>query len=291
MIHDRLKETYDEFDKYCRSNNVDYSIDADYYNVQAYRLMGRNDVSGTLRHMANYVKDKWVGLEYDGLPVDYVSMKSKDFDVPTYNPLFKFTLTSLQEEEDMPLNEDTIKGPTNAHGRKQSAFPSSFRTLKTRDTYEGGKGGSKKKKKKKNKKSKEAESESLDRSLSFGDRLLHAINETIGVSMVDPEILLVRNTAEHPEEETEEEALNGALQAESLALCKYLAILENTDNEETGAIVEGMIDRCTKQINRLNELLEDGKAGHCAGKCSKCKKGTCATGKHNGCPHLKKSQQ
>jgi hypothetical protein len=255
MIHDRLKEVYDEFDRYCRSNNVDYSIDADYYNVQAYRLMGRNDVSGTLRHMSNYVKDRWVGLEYDGFPVDYTELKSKDFDVPTYNPLFKFTLTSLQEE-DMPINEDSLKGPTNAHGRKQAAFPASFRKLKTRDTYEGeGKGGKKKKKE-------EKKDESLDRSLSFEDRLLLSINETVGLSMVEPEILLVRNPAEQPEVEDEEESLNSALQAESLALCKYLAILENTESEATSAIVEGLIGRCTKQINELNELLEnkDGSA-------------------------------
>lgn len=253
MIHDRLKEVYDEFDRFCRSNNVDYSIDADYYNVQAYRLLGRTDVSGTLRHMANYVKDKWVGLEYDGFPVDYVELKAKNFDVPTYNPLLKFTLKSLQEE-DMPLNEDSLKGPTNAHGRRQAAFPSSFKKLKTRDTYEGeGKGGKKKKKKKKGKK----EEESLDRSLSFEARLLQSINETVGLSMVEPEILLVRNPAEQPEEESEEESLNSALQAESLALCKYLAILESTDDEKTGAIVEGLIDRCTKQINELNELLEN----------------------------------
>jgi hypothetical protein len=235
MIHDRLKEVYDEFDRYCRSNNVDYSIDADYYNVQAYRLMGRNDVSGTLRHMSNYVKDRWVGLEYDGFPVDYTELKSKDFDVPTYNPLFKFTLTSLQEE-DMPINEDSLKGPTNAHGRKQAAL--------------------------KKKKKEEKKDESLDRSLSFEDRLLLSINETVGLSMVEPEILLVRNPAEQPEVEDEEESLNSALQAESLALCKYLAILENTESEATSAIVEGLIGRCTKQINELNELLEnkDGSA-------------------------------
>lgn len=245
MIHDRLKEVYDEFDRYCRSNNVDYSIDGDYYNVQAYRLLGRTDVSGTLRHMANYVKDKWIGLEYDGFPVDYNKLKSQDFQVPTYNPLFKFTLKSLQEE-DMPVNEDSLKGPSNAHGRKQAAFPSSFRKLKTRDTYEGE--GKKKKKKKE---------ESLDRSLSFEDRLLSSINENVGLSMVEPDILLVRNPAEQTEEESEEETLKSALQAESLAMCKYLAILESSENESTNAIVEGLIDRCTKQINELNELLEN----------------------------------
>jgi hypothetical protein len=199
--------------------------------------------------MANYVKDKWVGLEYDGFPVDYDELKSNNFSVSTHNPLFKFTLKSLSEED---MNEDAIKGPTNAHGRKQAAFPSSFRKLKTRDTYEG-KGG--KKKKKKGKK----EEESLDRSLSFAERLLSSINEHVGLSMVEPEILLVRNPAEH-EEESEEESLNGALQAESLALCKYLAILESTECETKSAIVEGLIDRCTKQINELNGLLENGDA-------------------------------
>ena len=77
-IHDRLKEIYDEFDRHCRSNNIDYSIDADYYNVQAYRLLGHNDVSNVLRHMSNYVKDKWVSLDYDGFPVDYDDLKSKN---------------------------------------------------------------------------------------------------------------------------------------------------------------------------------------------------------------------
>ena len=102
-IHDRLKEVYTEFDRHCRSSNIAFSIDADYYNVQSYRLLGHNDIPGVLRHMSNYVKDRWVDLEYDGFAVDYDEMKNKDFNVPTYNPLFKFTLKPLQEEN-MTLN-------------------------------------------------------------------------------------------------------------------------------------------------------------------------------------------
>jgi hypothetical protein len=251
-IHDRLKDVYDEFDRHCRTNNIDYSIDADYYNVQSYRLLGRSDVSGVLQHMANYVRNKSVGFDYDGFKVNYNDLKGKDFNVPTYNPLFQFTLASIQED-DTPVNEDSIKGPANAHGRKQAAFPSSFKKLKTRDTYEGGKG---KKKKKKKKKSKKAD-ESLDRSASFEDRLDLSISENVGISMIEPEILLTRNSAEKADDETEEESLNSALKAESVALRKYLAILENTDDESTEVIVEGLIDRCTKQINELNYLLEN----------------------------------
>lgn len=235
MIHDRLKEIYDEFDRFCRSSNIDYSIDADYYNVQAYRLLGPTDVGGTLRHMSNYVKDKWVDLEYDGFRVDYNEMKSKNFNVPTYNPLFKFTLKPLQEEE---MNEDSIKGSSNAHGRKQAAFPSSFRKNKTRDTYEDDK-------KKKDKTKKE----------SFEDRLLSFLNENVGLSMIEPDILLVRNTAEKPEEE--EETLEGALKAESKMLQRYLSILESSEDEKIIAIVENLADRCTKQISELENLLEN----------------------------------
>ena len=239
MIHDRLKEIYDEFDRHCRAQNIDYSIDADYYNVQAYRLVGHNDVSGVLRHMANYVKDKQVNLDYDGFPVNYDDLREKNFNVPTYNPLFKFTLEPLQE--DKMLEEDQIKGSSNAHGRKQSAHPSSFRRNKTRDTYDED--PPKKKKK---------TEESLDRSLSFEDRLLDSINENVGISMVEPEILLTRNPAE--KEEEEEESLEAAVQAESLALSKYLSILENSDDEEKCVVLEGLIERCTLQINELNRL-------------------------------------
>jgi rubrerythrin len=252
-IHDRLKNVYDEFDRHCRTNNIDYSIDADYCNVQAYRLVGHNDIPGVLQHMANYVRDKGVGLDYDGFPVKYDELKSNNFNVATHNPLFKFTLTSLQEDE-VSINEDSIKGSNNAHGRRQSAFPSSFEKNKTRDTY-----GAKKTTKKKKKKKKVAK-ESLDLTASFGDRLDDSLNEHVGLSMVDPDILMTMNPAERPEDE--EESLESALQAESIALTKYLAILEGSDDEHRRAIVETLAERCTQQINELNRLIggSDGTA-------------------------------
>ena len=95
MIHERLKEVYDEFDHHCRINNVDYSIDADYFNVQGSRLLDGKDIANVLRHMSNFVKNKWVDLSYDGTPVNYDALKQTDFTVPTYNPLFKFTLEPI----------------------------------------------------------------------------------------------------------------------------------------------------------------------------------------------------
>ncbi len=252
-IHNRLKDIYDEFDSHCRINNIDYSIDADYYNVQGYRLLDNNGITNTLRHMSNYVKDKWVDLEYDGFPVNYDNLKKSNFNVSTYNPLFKFTLKPIQED-DMSIQEDSLKNPTNAHGRRQSAFPSSFRKLKTRDTYNNGTTPKKKKKKKKKSKKKKKVSESLDQDLPFGDRLLSSIHENIGVSIIEPDILLTRNPAEQSEED-EEEFLEDSLKTESLALCKYLTILEHTNDESRVMIIEDLISSCTTKVNKLNELL------------------------------------
>lgn len=241
MIHERLKEVYDEFDRHCRNYKVDYSIDADYYNVQGYRLLDPNKSDGVkvvLRHMTNFIKDRWIDLEYDGLPVRYEDLDRPGFKVPTYNPLFKFTLKPIQEDKNM--NEDQFKQPSKSYTRKQAAFRSSFRKLKTRDTYE-------------NDGKKKPVSDSLDRSLPFDDRLASSISETVGVSMVDPEILFIRNPAEREEEP--EESLEDALKAESLALQKYLAVLEQTEDENKISIVENLIDRCSQQINELNELL------------------------------------
>ena len=49
----------------------DYSIDADYYNVQGYRLLDGQNATEILRHIANYVKDRPVNLEYNGDIVNY----------------------------------------------------------------------------------------------------------------------------------------------------------------------------------------------------------------------------
>jgi hypothetical protein len=245
-VHDRLKEIYDEFDHHCRINNVDYSIDADYYNVQGYRLLDGHNAIGVLRHIANYVKDRPVNLEYNGHAVNYDDLKSTGFNISTYNPLFKFTLESIQEDE--MLNEDQYKGPTNAHGRRQAAFPSSSRNLKTRDTYEG-EGGGKKKTKKKDK----DKSESLIRHDKFEDRLLKSINETVGLSFKDPDILFTKNDADAEEEEDLEEALK----IESAMLRRYLASLEKSEDELTSVLFEGMVERCNKQITSLNRLIKE----------------------------------
>lgn len=247
MIHDRLKEIYDEFDRHCRSSNIDYSIDADYYNVQAYRLVGHNDISGVLRHMANYIKDKDVNLDYDGFKVDYNDLKSKNFNVSTYNPLFKFTLKPLQEES-MSLQEDSLKQPSNAHARKQAAFPTSFRKLKTRDTYEGEKSPKKKKK--------EKVDEAFGSNNSFADRLSQSISENVGLSMVPPDILLTRNPADKEEDETEEEVLNDIVQTESRIIERCLSLLNEADEEKSLAL-ESIIERCTRQVNEVKRLLED----------------------------------
>ena len=246
-VHDRLKDVYEEFDRHCHIHNVDYSIDADYFNVQGYRLLDGSNALTVLRHIANYIKDKPINLEYNGHLVNYDDLKSTGFNISTYNPLFKFTLESIQEG-DMSVTEDQYKGPTNAHARKQAAFPSSSRKLKTRDTYEG-EGDSKKKKKKKKKKS---SAESLIRQDNFEDRLIDSINENVGLSFKDPDILFTKNDAD-----TEDDDLEGALKTESILLRKYLAALENSEDELTSVVLEDMIERCTAQINNLNKLFKE----------------------------------
>ena len=240
-IHTKLKEVYDEFDRHARIHNIDYSVDADYRNAQGYRLLDCNDVPGFLRHIANFVKDRSVNLDYDGSPVNYDHMRENDFSVNTYNPLFMFTLKSIQEEN--MLNEDQYKHPTKKHTRDQAQFPSSSREHETAFTYKNG--GKKKKKKDK----------TLSDSKEFGDRLMGAISEQI-VAAVDPEILFTRNQAdlECPEAE---EALKDALQAESTALTSYISLLEATENSADAIVLENMIEKCTNHINHLHTLMGD----------------------------------
>lgn len=244
MIHDRLKEVYDEFDRYCRINNIDFSIDADYYDMQGYRLLNctSNDIVSVLRHMANFVKDKWVGLDYGSHPVNYEELKNSNFVIQTYNPLFKFTLKSIQEE---PLNEDTFKSPNKAYTRRQAAFRSSFRRLKTRDTYEGEKKGKMKKRE-----------ESLDRSLPFEDRLMSSIHETVGpeLSIVEPEVLL---TIDQAHQEETDEAIEESIQTESKVLKKYLSLLEQTADETKAALLESLVENISGRIVILNRMLRD----------------------------------
>jgi hypothetical protein len=241
-IHKRLKEVYDEFDNHCRINNVGYSVDADYCNVQGYRLLDCNDVPGFLRHMSNFVKDRDVNLNYDGAPVDYDRLRENDFSVNTYNPLFMFTLKPLQEKT-MPLNEEQYKDPTRSHTLKQAQFRDSFEEHDTPFTY-------KRKKKKKKKKSSDLANEE-----KFEDRLQEAIQENI-VTAVDPDILFIRNPAEPAGDDTEE-VLQDALQAESVALSNYLVLLENAKSDGDAYLLEGMVEKCTANINQLRNLIKD----------------------------------
>ena len=242
MIHERLKEIYDEFDRHCRISNVDYSIDADYYNVQGYRLLNGNKVTDVLRHMSNFVKDKWVDLEYDGFPVKYEDLKNSNFTVSTYNPLFKFTLKPIQEGNMDNLEEDSIKGPSNSHARRQASFPSSFRKLKTRDTYENGAP---------KKKSKKKQEESFVRR-SFEDRLIDSINENASLSIVEPEILFTKNDADRDEEEN----LEDVLETESKNLTRFMKLLESSEDEGQAAMLESLIENCTSRISLLNRIIE-----------------------------------
>ena len=246
-IHDRLKEVYDEFDRHCRVRNIDYSIDADYQNVQGYRLLDCPDVPDFLRHISNFVKDRSVNLQYDGFSVDYDDLKNNDFNVSTYNPLFMFTLETIAEDD--MINERQRKTPTMAHTDKQAQFSPSFRPNKPGFQYESGG-----KKKKKKEEPKEETSESFGRKEPFGERLMSAINETI-VQQIDPDILFTHNPVEH--EEDVEESLKDAVQSESLVLNKYLAILERVDGEEQTIILENIISKCTNNINALNGLLSN----------------------------------
>lgn len=247
MIHERLKEIYDEFDHHCRINNVDYSIDADYFNIQGYRLLDSKDITGVLRHMSNFVKDKWVDLSYDGSQVDYNNLKQADFTVPTYNPLFKFTLQSIQEEDEM--QEDQIKGPTNKMARVQSQHPSSFRRNKTAFTYNGENG-------KKEKKKKDEDSFQED---SFQDRLDGAISETMDLSFKEPDILFTRNDADSDDEDENnlDDKLNKCIELEKEAVHQYIAAMEGADNEAISAQLELMIEGCANRIKTLTEMRDD----------------------------------
>lgn len=244
MIHDRLKEIYDEFDHHCCNHNIDYSIDADYYNVQGYRLLDGKYAPDVLRHMSNYVKDRWVDLEYDGFPVNYNDLKSNNFNVATYNPLFKFTLKPIQESK-MSLKEDAYKTPNNAHGLRQAAFPSSFRKHKTRDTYEGESGKKKKKKKEK----------PFSESSPFEERLSERIDESI--SMVEPEILFTRNNNVTEISDDWEEDLKDNLESESKLLTQYVKKLEESKSEYQAAVLESLIENCSQRIMLISDALGD----------------------------------
>jgi len=249
MIHERLKEVYDEFDHHCRINNVDYSIDADYFNVQGYRLLDGKDITNVLRHMSNFVKNKWVDLSYDGTPVNYDALKQTDFTVPTYNPLFKFTLEPIQEDK---MQEDQIKGPTNKMARVQSQFPSSFRRNKTAFTYNGeGKGTPKKKKKKKDDKDPFKEN-------SFNKRLEDIISE-MDLSFKDPDILFTRNEVGSDEDEDKlEDKFERCIELEKESVRQYLVTIESTNSEVIAAQLELMIEGCASRVKTLIEM-RDGK--------------------------------
>jgi len=251
MIHDRLKEVYDEFDQHCRINNIDYSIDADYYNVQGYRLLDSKDIVNTLRHMSNFVKDRQVELSYNGSSVNYNDLKENDFNVSTYNPLFKFTILSIQEEEEM--QEDQFKGPTNKLARSQSQHPSSFRRNKTAFTYEGdGEGGKKKKKKKKKK-----ENDTFEEG-TFQNRLDSSIQEMMDLSFKEPDILFTRNGVESEANDTEElpQKVDDCIELEKEAVRGYLDAMESTDNEAISAQLEIMIEGCANRIKTLTEMRD-----------------------------------
>ncbi|MHA2065997.1 MAG: hypothetical protein ACXABY_16620 [Candidatus Thorarchaeota archaeon] len=243
MIHERLKEIYDEFDHHCRINNVDYSIDADYFNVQGYRLLDSKNITDVLRHMSNFVKNKWVDLSYDGNPVSYDELKSTNFAVPTYNPLFKFTLQPIQEDE---MQEDSIKGPTNKMARSQHQHPSSFRKNKAGLTYET-EGAPKKKKKTKDDDPFEVE--------SFDARLENTISE-MDLSFKEPDILFTRNEVESDDEL--EDKIDRCIELEKETVRHYLDAMESANNEEVSAQLELMIEGCANRVKTLTEM-RDGK--------------------------------
>ena len=248
MIHERLKEVYDEFDHHCRINNVDYSIDADYYNVQGYRLLDSKDIVGTLRHMSNFVKDKQIEFSYNGRSVNYNDLKENDFNVTTYNPLFKFTILSIQEEEEM--QEDQLKGPTNKMSRSQSQHPSSFRPNETAFTY--GDGAVKKKKKKEKK-----ETDTFEES-TFNKKLDRSIQEMMDLSFKDPDILFTRNGVESEPNNNGDIAqkVDDCIELEKEAVMGYLNAMESTDDEAIFSQLEIMIEGCANRIKTLTEMRD-----------------------------------
>ena len=244
-IHERLADVYNEFDKHSYITNTDYSIDADYYDMQGYTILKCHDFDGFIRHIANYIKNKPVDMLINNTSVEYDNLNDRNFRIPKRrNNLITFTITPLQEEEmedkmedkkdknpstAEPVGEDQYKFSSNKVARKQNPRNRSKyrKTGKTAFSVE-----------------------------SFEKRFKNAVSEE--VEFVNPEILFTKSFHTMPEIEEVEEDPNEILEENKKILSnmleRYLTKLENTNNEKTIVVLEQLIEECIIKINKINEM-------------------------------------
>jgi hypothetical protein len=240
-IHERLAEIYDEFDRHCRITNTKYSIDSDHYNLQGYRILDCYDFKGFLRYICNFVKDKWVDMEVDGVPVNYHDLDKTASDVKrSEEPIFQFTLSAIQEED--MLGESQYKNPTGAHTRKQAQHPSSFRENEPGLSY--SKGGKKKRKKKADK--------SMATKEGFEGKLNSALSEGVGIQFTEPQVLFTRD--EQLSHDDPIANLAAAKSSLSGALDQYHYALKHA-RADVADNITSMIEACASQINGIDKLL------------------------------------
>lgn len=239
-LHERLAEIYDEFDRHSRITNTKYSIDLDHYNLQGYRILDCHDFNGFLRHISNFVKDKWVDMVVDGVPVNYSDLDNPDFNIAkSEEPIFQFTLSAIQEDD--MLGESQYKNPTKAHTREQTQHPSSFRE------NEPGIGQYKSSGKKKKKKKSMASTE------GFEDKLDSALSEGVGVQFTEPQVLFTRD--EQLGDNSPNASLATARNTLTGVLDQYHYALKHAEGDVVGHITD-MIENCTSQINDIDRLLD-----------------------------------
>ena len=239
-VHERLADVYDEFDRHSRNTNTRYSIDADYFNMQGYRVMDCPNFQGFLRHITNYVKDKQIDMEVNGTTVNYDNLQDPGFSLKqTEQPIFKFTLSAIQEEE---IEEMQRKSPTTAHTVRQAPFRSSIRPNKPGFQYETGSGKKKKTKKKTAIKD------------SFENRLNSVLAENLDLSFSEPEVLFTKDSTIVKDQDYTSYLYNAK---NSLTQCldQYHYALKNVSDENMIKSMNDVIENCTNQINTVNEIL------------------------------------
>lgn len=116
-LHPKLLDIYKEFDKYAKISGVNYSIDADYPDMQSYTISKCNDFDNFIRYILNYSKNKAINVSINGTKVTYNDLNNEKFRVPRRrNDLITFTLVPLQEKNNMNIQEG-IKGTKDESGQ------------------------------------------------------------------------------------------------------------------------------------------------------------------------------
>lgn len=282
-IHDALRAIYDEFDHHTKMSNTKWGVELDEPNEQSFRVTDCRDPMGLLHHIANYIKDYPVALEVNGLPIHFQDLSSSRFEIPPRKggTIYKFMVKPIQE-----LDEDTLKFPSNKHGREQSEWRSSYRRHQTRDTYEGNS---------------EKKGKNMREFKDFGSRLEESVMSAINTSgnSLRPALKMeqpfndVSEITEEPKKDKkaiqlENRIMEGldqhmaftepdklitiAPQAQSSPinlnsvlinaktmqedfLKNYLQLLEESD-EDSSPYLEELIENCTTQINLITSMLE-----------------------------------